>query len=853
MRSAQPWQSNIITTCRWQRQQQALAERAAKDAAAALRRASVGAQRQQAHSLQFRLPAAKRALHGKHLQRAAAPVAVPPDPAAAAVRRLLSRAPGRSQLGRAGLGEAGLRGSGKAAARAGRAKPAAPGGLASLGDPDVAVLQPEQLAMWRTLVAVGASATRRSDPLTGSSHPVKGPSLASACATAACGAHSSQGLGEGRAGPRAGRQHEAAGFGLPAIYQRMPAQVRRTAAGQRENTDPNPKPYPVAGAGKSSIPSAATAAPAEARAVSVVPDPTLPAATAAAPAEAWIIPAGPEPASRTAPRAENAQGRALSSRVSKARGCGAGRKAGESKCQSAPAALPAAAAVDAARPAPSAADAAAAAGKRGAKVESDPAAQPGSSSLDKPAVAGEGRPEQNHRRSGANPEPTPPPRPAWLLGGASGSWEAAGRESCLRGTPLWGDLWRGPDLGQVEPDHAGDALLYESAGPPADASGLRICVTVHNRRDESQALARDACQVAGAGSAGDAEQERAECPGAGPSEGGAHALPGSPAPAAQGRSAMEPHPAPLQRCAVRSDPCCGDNAEGEQAARQVPGAGTLASSLHSAAMPTSDLRAGGGSEEAQARGHAGTGGAARLEPDPTGAEADGVTAASECTTAALTAALAALEREASGDDLLGLGLNPSTSLPRAAGAPSARAGMRRGTAVGERRTGNPVPGTSRGAAAGEAYASLESLEAAVVELAAGLGQADAERLLKRLESEPGARGAAAVGSLHPDGLAVTSASAGCGAAGSGSGLGRQGGDMWDVLFPEAAGGVQGSGYLAGLETLAESADWGAGAAALDALVDELEALAAAAGAPSGGGCAPADGLGQVGSLGGTLQ
>ena len=159
-----------------------------------------------------------------------------------------------------------------------------------------------------------------------------------------------------------------------------------------------------------------------------------------------------------------------------------------------------------------------------------------------------------------------------------------------------------------------------------------------------------------------------------------------------------------------------------------------------------------------------------------------------------------------------------------------------------------MPASGRSAAGGEAYASLESLEAAVAELAAVLGPADAERLLQRMESAPDAPDAAAAGLLQPDGPGFAEPQ-----AGSGSGLGGQGSASLDALFPEAAGDMQGSGYLAGLETLAESADWGAGAAALDALVDELEALAAAAGAQPGGGCALDSDHCQVGSRGWFLQ
>ena len=60
--------------------------------------------------------------------------------------------------------------------------------------------------------------------------------------------------------------------------------------------------------------------------------------------------------------------------------------------------------------------------------------------------------------------------------------------------------------------------------------------------------------------------------------------------------------------------------------------------------------------------------------------------------------------------------------------------------------------------------------------------------------------------------------------------------MQRLVERAVCGGGRGhAGYLAELEILAESADWGARAAALDALVDELEALATAAGVR--GGCA----------------
>ena len=228
---------------------------------------------------------------------------------------------------------------------------------------------------------------------------------------------------------------------------------------------------------------------------------------------------------------------------------------------------------------------------------------------------------------------------------------------------------------------------------------------------------------------------------------------------------------------------------------------------------------------------------------PPAGEADGVVSALECTAAALTAAIAALEREASGDHLLGLGVDPDMILPHAAGcAPGASAGARPGAAVGARHSGGGVPASGRGAAGREAYASLESLEAAVAELAAGLGPADAERPLQRMESAPDAPDAAAAGLLQPDGPGLAELQ-----AGSGTGIEGQCSALLNVLFAEAAGDMQGSGYLAELETLAESADWGASAAALDALVDELEALANAAGVP--GGCALDSDFSQVGSPG----
>ena len=60
----------------------------------------------------------------------------------------------------------------------------------------------------------------------------------------------------------------------------------------------------------------------------------------------------------------------------------------------------------------------------------------------------------------------------------------------------------------------------------------------------------------------------------------------------------------------------------------------------------------------------------------------------------------------------------------------ASAGARPGAGVGASHSGGGVPASGRGAAGREAYASLESLEAAVAELAAGLGPADAERPLQ---------------------------------------------------------------------------------------------------------------------------
>ena len=860
-----PW---LALPRRWQRQQQTLAERAAKDAAAMARRASAGAQRPQARSLRPRPLAAQCTLQGGE----AAPAALAPGPAAVAVRRLPPRAPMRFRLGRAGSGGAGLEGPGKAAARAGRAKQA--GELGDLADPDVAVLQPEQLAaLRRTLAAVGACAARGSDP-------VPGPSLASTAAAAALVARHSRGSVGERAGHGAGRQREAAEFGLPAICQRLPAQVRRTAAGARENTDPNPDPDPVPCTGKASRAPDATVAPAEVRkSVLAAPEPTLPAAPPAAPAAAWTIPVAPGPASKPASRAGHMQ--AASGRVCKPRVRGAGRRAAESDWQAAPAAPPAVTAGSAAPPAPSAMNAAPVAGNCSAGPAPEPDTQQGSDNPDESAAAGAGKLKHERGRGSArpkrdpmpkpNPKPNSPPRPAWLLGSASGSWEAAGRESCVRGAPLWGDLWRGPDPGQAGRLPAEDPLLWESAGPSRDAGGLRMTVTVRHTHDTSPVLAKGACQAPGAGLARGVQQEPAAHPGAGPCEGRAHAPPGS-----LGSSLAQDR-------AVRSDlllPGCGDGAEGAQAAGQLPGTGTETASLQPAARPVAELGAGHGSRGAQAHGIVGSGGGAGgsavaaadlaqdpggLAQDPGAGEADGVTAASGYTAAALAAALAALEREASGDDLLRPGLD--AALPPAAGALGATAGA----AIGECQRGATMPGLSRGAAGGEAYASLESLEAAVAELAAGLGPADAESLIKRMELAPAAPDATAVGSVHPDGAAAASVAAG-------SVSGRQGGDLLDVLCPAAAGDLQGSGYLAGLETLAEAADWGAGAAALDALVDELEALAAAsarvssparypkpctrdalvdelmalaaaAGAPSGGACAPASGHGQVRSPG----
>ena len=459
----------------------------------------MGAQRPQAHSLQPRAPAAQRALPNK-----AAPVAKAPRPAAAAVRRLSAMAPGRVRLGRAGSGGAGRRGPGKAAARAGRAKPLALGALEDCRDPDVAVVWPEQLAaLRRALAAMGACAARGSDP-------EPGPSLASVPAAAACGAPHTQGVVGERAGPGARGQRGAAGFGLPPFFQRLPAQVRRTAAGRHENTDPISDPDPVPGASKSFRPPATTAAPAEARSPRVAQANTA-ARVCCCARRGVTIPIAPEPASKPAQRAEH--GRAASGRVCKSRVPGAGRKAGGSKCQ-APAALPVTVVANVAPPAPPAADAAPAAREHGARPERGPAAERGGDSLDKAAVAGNGRADHDRGRGGANPErnpePKPPPRLAWLLGGASGTWEAAGRESCVRGTSLWGDLWRGPDLCQAQPNQAAEPLLRDMTGPRVDAGGLRVRITVRDSHDDTPALGRGACRAAGAGSAGDVPQERAE-------------------------------------------------------------------------------------------------------------------------------------------------------------------------------------------------------------------------------------------------------------------------------------------------------------------------------------------------------
>ena len=864
------------------------------DAAAAAVRAGAAAQRQRAPC---RRPCA-RAAGGPYSHQSSAVRATCGQPAAAAApaarsaaRRLRSRAPGRVGL------------AGKVSGRhdkPARALPTAGGDP----NPDVAVLRPLDLAALRRTVAAVA-AVRRS--ALGSAHKTSLPLQSGERRLGACvsaewadrrpcgamgtgnkqaGADGQQGvwdpIGDPAPSSRNGQESCAAGVsvvGPPTICQRLPAEVRSTSAGRRENTDPNPEPAIAAAEGAGARPPAAR------------------------PPAGWTIPAGSAPAAAGRPHGAAARGKASQDRVAAraAWGAGGGSAAAASRRRGS-ALMPASAAVTMTVSVPEAkGDAPPCKALQGCERSVDEPKRCSGGGLTEPkAVVAQGARAVDE----AYPNPNPPPRPAWLLGAARGSWVGATGGGVEGVSTLWGDLWRGPDQrsetgSRMLPSLFGPARMPTgNAGPPAE--GVRVSVKFCDAAPDG---GRPTAGEAGAAGAeqGPAQtldlRPRTRCDGqllAGAASGSAEQpralLTRSEAPRGSSDDAGLPEPTVRtqvmgqhQAEAQRSpkDPRdageSGRAAVGEQAA-----SGRSGDPLHRpSAAPARALTGadGGGRAVADACKKGLDAGFANNRTAPPGDSNDSARVpgkpvpeqhgeqgagrahagpGSGSTAAALASALAALEREACDADCVGLGLGSGSTTAAAVSNASAT--------YNPARSRSPEPGELLQGGEdidGEPYPSLASLETAVAELG-GSDSADAEQLLCRLEAEPAAPSLAHADTWAPD-LAractwapdqTPGASAGTsgtrlpdesgrrGEAALGSGLGlTMGGDLWDALFPgggpaaadvlAAEGLASGLGSSSGLETLGlealgEPSGWQGDAAALDALVDELEALAAGA-------------------------
>lgn len=779
----------------------------------------------------------------------------------------------------------------------------------------MAVLRPLDLAaLRRTVAAVAAvrrstlgSAHRKSLPLQSGERRLEACVSEEWADRRPCGA---KGKGKQQAGadgqqgewdpigdpaPSSGNGQESCAAGVsvvgpPTICQRLPAEVRSTSAGRRENTDPNPDPATAAAKGAGARPPAAR------------------------PPAGWTIPAGSAPAAAGPSHGATARVKASQERIAARAAWGAGGgSAAAAMRRRGSAVLPASAAVTATVSVPEAkGDAPPCKTLQGFERPVDEPKRCSGGGLTEPqAVVAQGAGAVDE----ANPNPNPPPRPAWLLGAARGSWVGAAGGGVEGLTSLWGDLWRGPDRrsetgSRMLPPLFGPARMPTgNAGPPAE--GVRVSAKFCDAAPDGGRPAAGEAGAAGveqgpattldlrlftrcdgqllAGAAsGSAEQPRAlltrsEVPRDSSDDAGL------PEPTVR-TQVMGQHQAEAQR--FPKDP--GDAGEsGRAAVGEQAASGRLADPLHkpSAARARARIGAdGGGRAVADACRKGLDAGFAndftappgdsddsarvpgKTSPEQHGEQGAGRAHAgpgSGSTAAALASALAALEREACDADPVGLGL--------ASGSTAAAAVSDASATCSPARSRKPEPREllqGGDAGEGEPYPSLASLEAAVAELTGGSDPADAGQLLRRLEAEPAAPSLAHADTWASDVARADTrapdlaractwapdqtpgASAGTNGtrlpdeserrveAAFGSGLGLTiGGDLWDALFPEggpaaadvlaAEGLASGLGSSSGLETLGlealgELGGWQGDAAALDALVDELEALAAGA-------------------------
>jgi len=792
---------------RWQAQRVALAHRADRNATAAAARARA----RRSGPAAARVPLLGPATGQPGVVPARAPGT---EPVAA---RMARRAPARAARARALPPRAAGDGRGAAHRR--------PIGTGP-GDPDVAVLRPAGLAALRRMIAAAAGAAPRAQPLPDAApHPAEQTAAAAEHDLAVGGAGAQQGPGPPRASEAAqARSLPHAEHGRPVSSDAAQlagcGDVRESQAAAPCAQLPAGPPPPAAAAGRENV--NPNTGPAGRPCMTTAPS-------------GWTIPvergcaAVPAPLTRPA-RHKSAPGRA--------------------KPAAAPSRLRAPA------PPPPAAVVTVTVAQSAPACDGAPAgAAPG-----EPPPA---RPQAPVMRSGggavdpADPAcPWPAPESAWLLGAARHTWSASvpgGVRDAAGTSPLWGGLWRGPDLGARAPACMPPPLFGPAPAPVACAArapGAAAAPPARPAPEQVRSSAPAAVQAAlpagaaGADSpAGQARRGTEDPPepacAAGPPGGSAPAL--SPR---RARSAQAGHERPSLEAAPGGAAMAGGSAAGPHDPITTPLAPRAGRHGLDTVRGSSAGAAADGGRCAAARsasGGAHPGPAATQAPSAAAGAAEsggGLTP----TAAALAAALTALEREASCEALLGPGAEPAvgarSSAPGSPGASvHASAGspgrtLRARAAGLARGAGSPAEGLGSG---GGSYASLACLEAAVADLAAGGGASDVERLLARLDPAATASVQALAGGGDEAGQAPPRAGAGRGAAAAGPG--PPSGDLWDALYPArpsaraAAPPAAGRGEQA-LGSPGRDRDW---AAALDALADELEALsAAAAGGPEEG-------------------
>jgi hypothetical protein len=806
---------------RWQAQRVALAQRADRDAAAAAARARACRSG----------PAAARdpRLGPATGQPGVVPARAPgTEPVAA---RLARRAPARAARARALPPRAA--GAGRGAA------PRRPVGTGP-GDPDVAVLRPAGLAALRRMIAAAAVAVPRALPLPDAApHPAEQTAAAAEHDLAVGGAGTQQGPGPPRALEAAqARSLPRAEHGRPvrsdAAQLAGCGDVRESEAAAPRAQLPAGPPPPAAAAGRENMsPNMRTAA--------------RPCATTAP--SGWTIPVRRGRAAAPAPLVRPAQGKGAPGR--------ARPSAAPSRLRApVPAATTVLVTVTQSTPA---CDGALAGAEPGELPLARPQAPAARSADGAPQAARSGRSanfDQGASADHADPaRPGPAPEPAWLLGAARHTWSAGvpgGVRDAVGASPLWGGLWRGPDLDARAPACMPPPLFGPAPAPVACAArqpGAAAAPPARPAPEQVRTSAPAAVQAAlpagaaGAGSPAGQARRGTEDP---PEPACAAGPPGGSAPALSPRRAGSAQ-AGQERPSLDAAPGGAAMAGGSAAGAHDPITTPLAPRAGRHGLDTArGSSAGAAADGGRCAAARSASGGAHPGPAATQAPSAAAGAAERCggltrTAAALAAALTALEREASCEALLGPCAEPAAGARSSApGSPSASARASAGSPGRTLRAraaglasgaGSPAEGLGSG---GGSYASLACLEAAVAELAAGGGASHVKRLLARLDPAAAASDQALAGGGDEAGQAPPHAGAARGAAVAGPG--PPSGDLWDALCParpSARAAAPPAGW--GEQALGSPGRDRDRAAALDALADELEALsAAAAGGPKEG-------------------